>query len=76
MSLFQENEDFWILLDLVYTLCMVPPEEVIHAFESVVEPYHEDHLADSEDYEQVFQFMAYLEKVNAGEVNVDIHLMP
>ena len=53
LPLFHENKQFQILLDLVYTLCMVPPEEVVHAFESVVEPYLEDHLADSENNEQV-----------------------
>ena len=53
LPLFHENEHFQSLSDLVYTLCMVPPEEVVHAFESVVEPYLEDHLADSENNEQV-----------------------
>ena len=35
---------FQVLLDLIYTLCMVPPDDVVYAFESVIEPYHEDNL--------------------------------
>ena len=40
---------------------MVPPDDVVYAFESVKEPYHEDNLADHEDYEYVLNFMSYVE---------------
>ena len=49
LPLFHENEYFPILLDLVYRFCIVHTEEVVHTFESVVEPQHQDHLADRED---------------------------
>ena len=69
LSLFNENEFFQVLLDLIYTLCMVPPDDVVYAFESVIEPYHEDNLADHEDYEYVLNFISYVENTYIGKLN-------
>ena len=36
LNLFDENEFFQVLLDPIYTLCMVPPDDVVYAFESFI----------------------------------------
>ena len=47
---------FQVLLDPIYTLCMVPPDDGVYAFE----PFIEDNLAEHEDCEYVLNFIATL----------------
>ena len=58
---------FQVLLDPIYTLCMVPPDDGVYAFEPFIEdnlaehePFIEDNLADHEDCEYVLNFIATL----------------
>ena len=66
LPLFHENENFQVILDLIYALCMVPPTDVVLAWEEVIEPFAEEHLADDEN---VDSFLSYVERTYIGKLN-------
>ena len=78
LQLFNSNEQFQVGLDLVYVLCYVPPQDVVHAYETIVVPYFEEHFPapdadaaeDVEDWSQeVASFLSYLERTYIGKLN-------
>ena len=66
LTLYNENEYFQIGLDLIYTLCMVPVKDVVLAWETVVEPYFEEHLPDNQE---CASYCSYVERTYIGKIN-------
>ena len=64
LHLFHENENFQIGLDLIYTLCLVPPADVEYAWETVVQPYFDDNFTDDQG---VIDFLCYVENTYIGK---------
>ena len=66
LSLFHENEQFQIGLDLIYQLCMVPAADVVLAWETVILGFFEEHFPDNET---VDGFLLYIERTYDGKMN-------
>ena len=53
-------------LDLIYQLCLVPEEDIVLAWEDVIQPYFDEHFpVDSE----VDNFLNYVECTYTGKIN-------
>ena len=59
LPLFYESEQFQTGLELVYALTYLPPEFVLHAWETVVKPYFHKHF---EENGEVQDFILYCER--------------
>ena len=66
LRLFYEEENFQIGLDLIYTLCFVPPGDILFAWETVVEIHFDKHFKDDENVED---FLSYFVGTYIGEKN-------
>ena len=64
LPFFYEDEQFQIGLDLIFTLCMVPPTDVVFAWESVVKPHFDEHFDESLE---VDEFLDYFERTYIGK---------
>ena len=75
LPLFNSNENFQVGLDLIYVLCYVPPQDVVHAFDTVISPYFEKHFEahdvdddeSVEDSQAVASFLCYYERTYKGK---------
>lgn len=65
LQLFNENEHFQIGLDLIYSLDRIPPEDVIFAWEQVIQPYFAEHF---EHDDCVQNFLGYVERTFIGKM--------
>ena len=64
LSLFHNNDKFQIGIDLVYTLCYVPVDYIIQAWEDVIMPFFEKNFED--EHVEVFTFLTYVEATWIG----------
>ena len=67
LDLFHQDENFQIGLDLIYCLDMVPPDDVVYAWTSVICPFFDEHFG--EESSEVEDFLSYVERVNIGRLN-------
>ena len=63
LPLFYEDEHFAVVLDLLYTICMVPVENVVEAFDNIAIPFFWNHFPNSE---KIDDFLNYVERTYIG----------
>ena len=66
VRLFNDDENFQVGLDLIYTLALVPPEDVGYAWTEIVLEYFEQHF---DEVTEVDNYLFYVESTYIGQKN-------